>query len=86
MLYIALALLFLAFIFFFQSDRQQKSAGLPGGRVVYTDTHGWGKVEKPLFYAALGSDRENGLFDRKKTACSSPWKVKIGKKRRDGIL
>jgi CRISPR-associated exonuclease Cas4 len=53
MLYIALALLFLAFIFFFQSDRQQKSAGLPGGRVVYTDTHGWGKVEKPLFYAAL---------------------------------
>jgi CRISPR-associated exonuclease Cas4 len=53
MLYIALALLFLAFIFFFQSDRQQKSAGLPGGRVVYTDTHGWGRVEKPLFYAAL---------------------------------
>jgi CRISPR-associated exonuclease Cas4 len=53
MLYIALALLFLAFIFFFQSDRQQKAAGLPGGRVVYTDTHGWGKVEKPLFYAAL---------------------------------
>jgi CRISPR-associated exonuclease Cas4 len=53
MLYIALALLFLAFIFFFQSGRQQREAGLPGGRVVYTDTHGWGKVEKPLFYAAL---------------------------------
>ncbi len=53
MLYIALAILFLAFIFFFRSDRQQKEAGLPGGRVIYTDTHGWGKVEKPLFYAAL---------------------------------
>ncbi len=53
MLYIALALLFLAFIFFFQSGRQQKEAGLPGGRVIYTDTHGWGKVEKPLFYASL---------------------------------
>ena len=53
MLYIVLALLFLAFIFFFQSDRQQKAAGLPGGKLIYTDTHGWGKVEKPLFYAAL---------------------------------
>jgi CRISPR-associated exonuclease Cas4 len=53
MLYIALALLFLAFIFFFQSGRQQKEAGLPGGRVIYTDTHGWGRVEKPLFYASL---------------------------------
>lgn len=53
MIYVALALLFLAFIFFFQSGRQQKEAGLPGGRVIYTDTHGWGKVEKPLFYASL---------------------------------
>jgi CRISPR-associated exonuclease Cas4 len=53
MLYLSLLLLFLAFIFFWRSDRQQKAAGLPGGRVIYTDTHGWGKVEKPLFYAAL---------------------------------
>ena len=50
---VALVLLFLAFIFFFRSGRQQKEAGLPGGRVIYTDTHGWGKVEKPLFYPAL---------------------------------
>lgn len=50
---LAFILLLFAFIFFFQSGRQRKSAGLPGGRVVYTDTHGWGKVEKPLFYAAL---------------------------------
>jgi len=27
--------------------------GLPGGRVIYTDTRGWNKLEKPLFYAAL---------------------------------
>ena len=53
MLYIVLALFFLAFIFFFQSGRQQQEAGLPGGRVIYTDTHGWGKVEKPLYYASL---------------------------------
>ena len=53
MLYIALALLFIAIIFFWQSNRQKQAAGLPGGRVIYTDTRGWGKLEKPLFYAAL---------------------------------
>lgn len=54
MLYFALALLFIAFLFFWQSGRQRKAAGLPGGRVIYTDTHGWNKLEKPLFNAALG--------------------------------
>ncbi|HSL30440.1 MAG TPA: CRISPR-associated protein Cas4 [Anaerolineales bacterium] len=54
MLYIALALLLLAILFFWQSNRQWKDAGLPGGRVIYTDTRGWGKLEKPLFYQALG--------------------------------
>jgi CRISPR-associated exonuclease Cas4 len=29
--------------------RQHRASGLPLGRVVYTDTGGWGKVEKPLF-------------------------------------
>ena len=53
MLYIALLLIFIAIIFFWQSNRQRQSAGLPGGRVIYTDTRGWGKLEKPLFYAAL---------------------------------
>jgi len=53
MLYIALALVFIAIIFFWQSNRQRQAAGLPGGRVIYTDTRGWGKLEKPLFYAAL---------------------------------
>ncbi len=54
MLYLALLLFLIAIVFFWRSDRQQKSAGLPGGRVIYTDTRGWGKVEKPLFHAALG--------------------------------
>lgn len=53
MLYLALALLFLAFLFFWQSNRQRSEAGLPGGRIIYTDTRGWSKLEKPLFYAAL---------------------------------
>ncbi|MBK6646470.1 MAG: Dna2/Cas4 domain-containing protein [Anaerolineales bacterium] len=50
---LVLILFLLALIFFWQSNRQRKAAGLPGGRVVYTDTRGWGKVEKPLFYPAL---------------------------------
>jgi CRISPR-associated exonuclease Cas4 len=54
MLYVALALLILAILFFWQSNRQRKAAGLPSGNVIYTDTRSWGKVEKPLFYQPLG--------------------------------
>lgn len=50
---LAFILLLFAMIFFWQSGRQRKAAGLPGGRIIYTDTHGWNKIEKPLFYAAL---------------------------------
>jgi CRISPR-associated exonuclease Cas4 len=53
MLYLALALLIFALFFFRKSAAQQKEAGLPGGRIIYTDTRGWGKVEKPLFYPAM---------------------------------
>ena len=53
MTYLVLLLFLLALLFFWQSNRQQRSAGLPGGHVIYTDTRGWGKVEKPLFYPAL---------------------------------
>ncbi|MFN8388572.1 MAG: CRISPR-associated protein Cas4 [Anaerolineales bacterium] len=53
MLYLSLLLLFLAFLFFWQSNRQRSETGLPGGRIIYTDTRGWSKLEKPLFYAAL---------------------------------
>ena len=53
MIFAALLLFIVALIFFWRSDRQRKEAGLPGGRIIYTDTHGWGKVEKPLFYTAL---------------------------------
>jgi len=53
MVSIALVLLVLAFLFLWRSNRQQKAAGLPAGRIIYTDTHGWGRVEKPLFDATL---------------------------------
>jgi CRISPR-associated exonuclease Cas4 len=53
MLYLALALFLLAIFLLWQASRQRKATGLPGGRVIYTDTRGWGKLEKPLYYAAL---------------------------------
>lgn len=53
MLYIVLALFLVALIFFWQSSRQRRAAGLPGGRVIYTDTRAWGKVEKPLYDNSL---------------------------------
>jgi CRISPR-associated exonuclease Cas4 len=52
-LYLSLVLLFLAVVLLWQASRQRRAAGLPGGRVIYTDTRGWGKLEKPLFYAPL---------------------------------
>jgi CRISPR-associated exonuclease Cas4 len=52
--YLALLLLILAVVFLWRSSRARSEAGLPGGRVVYTDTRAWGKVEKPLYYHALG--------------------------------
>lgn len=54
MLYLSLVLLFVAVLLFWQSNRQRRATGLPGGRVIYTDTRGWGKLEKPLFSQALG--------------------------------
>jgi CRISPR-associated exonuclease Cas4 len=53
-LYAGIFLLLFAFILFFISGRQRRGSGLPGGRVIYTDTRVWGKVEKPLFNLDLG--------------------------------
>ncbi len=47
--YLALFLVLLALVLFWQSGRTRHAAGLPGGRVIYTDTRSWGKVEKPLY-------------------------------------
>ena len=54
MLYAIPFLFFLALVFFWQSGRQRQDAGLPGGRVIYTDTRGWGKLERPLYNDLLG--------------------------------
>lgn len=53
-LYIGLTILLIAFALFFISARQRSRAGLPGGRVVYSDTRAWGAVENPLYDVQLG--------------------------------
>ena len=54
MLFAALFLFILALVLLWLSSRQRKKAGLPGGRIIYTDTRAWGEVEKPLYDAQLG--------------------------------
>ena len=54
MLFLAVLLLFAALWLFWQASRSRKSAGIPGGRIIYTDTQAWGAVEKPLYDPASG--------------------------------
>ena len=78
MLYLAILLIILALIFFWQSDRQKSEAGLPGGRVIYTDTRAWGVVEKPLVYFELGlTGKPDYLVEREGTII--PVEVKSGR-------
>jgi CRISPR-associated exonuclease Cas4 len=36
------------------AGRQRRASGLPAGRVIYSDTDRWGKVEKPLYDSVAG--------------------------------
>jgi CRISPR-associated exonuclease Cas4 len=54
MVYIALALILLSLFLLWLSIRQREQAGLPGGRIIYTDTQAWGKVEKPFYDPQIG--------------------------------
>jgi CRISPR-associated exonuclease Cas4 len=54
MLPLAVIFVLVSIILFWLATRQQKIAGLPAGRVVYSDTSRWGVVEKPLYDAVLG--------------------------------
>ena len=49
MIPIAVGLVLLALMLLFIATRQRKGAGMPAGRVVYSDTRAWGKVEKAFF-------------------------------------
>lgn len=50
---LALILIFTALALFWLARRQQRKSGLPPGRLIYTDTQGWLRVERPLYSAEL---------------------------------
>ncbi|MEW5869285.1 MAG: CRISPR-associated protein Cas4 [Chloroflexota bacterium] len=54
MLALAALLFVVALLLFWRSGRQQKAAGLPAGRVIYSDTRAWGPVEQALYDPELG--------------------------------
>lgn len=48
-LHLAIFFLAVAVVLFTIAARQKRQAGLPAGKVIYTDSSQWGRVEKPLF-------------------------------------
>ena len=46
---IALLLIIVGLLVFWLGRRSQAEAGLPIGRIIYSDTRGWQSIEKPLF-------------------------------------
>ncbi len=54
MIYAGLIFLVLALLLLWNAARQRRASGLPEGRVIYSDTGGWGRVEKPLYDPATG--------------------------------
>ncbi len=69
MLILALVLFVLAIILFWQARRQRASVGIPGGRIIYTDTRAWGqKVEEALYSPELGlTGKPDYLVEQKGT-------------------
>jgi CRISPR-associated exonuclease Cas4 len=77
MVYAALGLALLAILLLLIGSRQRKAAGLPAGRIVYSDTGGWNKLEKPLYDAASGlTGRPDYLVEH--NGASIPVEVKSG--------
>jgi len=79
MLYFILALFLIALIFFWQSGRQRQEAGLPGGRVIFTDTKTWGEVERPLYYQPLKLTGKPDYLVRQSNNIIIPIEVKSGR-------
>lgn len=53
MLPAAILFLALAILLFWRSGRSRRAAGLPAGRVIYSDTRDWGELEEPLYDPVL---------------------------------
>lgn len=53
-LYAGILLLVVTLVVWWMASRQRRATGLPSGRVIYTDTDRWSRVEKPLYDAVSG--------------------------------
>jgi CRISPR-associated exonuclease Cas4 len=71
-------LLLLALIVWLIAGRVSRATGLPAGRVVYTDTGGWGRLERPLFSERLGLTGKPDYLVREGEA-NIPVEVKSGR-------
>jgi CRISPR-associated exonuclease Cas4 len=75
---VALLLFVLALFLFWHSARQYRESGLPGGRIIYTDTHAWRATPQPLYDSLLGlSGKPDYLIDTGETII--PVEVKTGR-------
>jgi len=77
-MFLPLFLILLAILLWFLSQRTQKAAGLPMGRVVYSDTGAWGRVEKPIFSPGLQLTGKPDYLVREGSAII-PVEVKSGR-------
>jgi CRISPR-associated exonuclease Cas4 len=77
MIPLSLLLLAAALVVLWLASRQRKVSGLPAGRVVYSDTQGWGRVEKPLYDAESGvTGKPDYLVEQDGGAILIPVEVK----------
>lgn len=76
---LALVLILVALILFWQAARQRKASGLPGGRIIYTDTRQWGAVEKPLYDPALNLTGKPDYLVMQSNGQIIPVEVKTGR-------
>ena len=53
-LILSILLLILAVFFLVRSLTLQKESGLPGGKLIYTDTKEWGDSDEVLFDSSIG--------------------------------
>ncbi len=79
MLYLAIAFFIFALIFFRRSSAQQGEAGLPGGRIIYTDTRSWKTSVTPLYDGILGLTGKPDYLVEQNDGNIIPVEVKSGK-------
>lgn len=51
---LALVFIFIALLLLRQVNQRQRAIGLPGGRLIYSDTSNWQTQEEPLYDSELG--------------------------------